>query len=400
MMPTEVTRTAAIDRPATISAERLDHPHRSPSIGRRLRIVHVALGTSMGGMEKLLVDFARLTCRKRFEPDFVSLQEKGVLAAEIENQHCPVVTFDKQPGFKAGLVLRLASYLRTLRPDIVHTHNAGGFVYGTISARLAGVPRLVHTQHGCRFAKSKSDIRLFRWLSRIADRMIGVSDEIRTLLISLGIDAGRTDVIRNGVDLDRFPHRGVNPDGPAILVARLSPEKNVETLIRAMKTIASAHHLSPAGIRLEIVGDGVCRSDLESLTDSLGLRGIVHFHGQRSDVASLLSRASMFVLPSLTEGISLTLLEAMASGLPVIATDVGGNREVVVADQTGLLVPTQNPAALAAAMLQMQQQPDSGQRMGRAGRHRVEQHFSLDSMIRSYQDLYIESVRQPGRELA
>jgi glycosyltransferase involved in cell wall biosynthesis len=174
------------------------------------------------------------------------------------------------------------------------------------------------------------------------------------------------------------------------LVARLSPEKDVATLIHAVRHALRLLGPEQAAFTLEIVGDGASRPQLESLSRNLGLGDTIRFLGERSDVASLLAHASMFVLPSLTEGISLTLLEAMARGLPVVATRVGGNPEVVVDGVTGFLVPVRDPAALAAAMVRIHQCPTLAAEMGLRGRRRVEQEFSVQKMIREYEQQYVD----------
>ena len=376
----------AVSRPAVTACG------RSNGISRRTRIVHVALGTSVGGMEKLLVEFARFTDRKRFDLAFVSLEARGKIAAEIENLHWPVHAFDKTAGVKPGLVLRLARRLRDLRPDVVHTHNTGGFLYGVTAAKLARVTRIIHTRHGQRFAASSRETWMFRILSRLAYRVVSVSEDVRQLTISEGIRADRTCLIRNGVDLLRFPYVGPNVLGPAVLVARLSPEKDVATLIHAVKHASQLLGPQQAALSLEIVGDGPTRPQLESLSRSLGLGDTIRFLGERSDIPLLLANASMFVLPSLTEGISLTLLEAMARGLPVVATRVGGNPEVVLDGKTGFLVPAQNPEALAAAMVNIYQHPTLGKNMGLLGRQRVEQEFSVAEMIRRYEERYVDEA--------
>ena len=303
----------------------------------RTRVVHVSLGTNVGGMEKLLVEFARFTDRERFDLAFVSLQERGKLAEEIENLQWPVYALDKTSGLKPAMVWRLARRLWQLRPSVVHTHNTAAFFYGVAAASLARVPRIIHTRHGQRFEASSRETLIFRALSKLADRVVSVSEDGRQLTVAEGIDAARTCLIRNGVDLARFPYAGPNAAGPAVLVARLSPEKDVATLIHAVKVIL--HHLTakdPA-FALEIAGDGAMRLQLETLSQSLGLGDTVRFLGERNDIPALLANASMFILPSLTEGISLTLLEAMARGLPVVATSVGGNPEVVIDGKTGFL---------------------------------------------------------------
>lgn len=354
----------------------------------RTRVVHVSLGTNVGGMEKLLVEFARFTDRERFDLAFISLQERGTLASEIESLLWPVYSLDKPPGLRPGLVLKLARRLRALRPSVVHTHNTTAFLYGALAARLARVPRLLHTRHGQRYQASRRETWVFRLLSRLAYRMISVSQDACQRTIADGVRADRACVIRNGVDLSRFSFAGPNPSGPAVLVARLSPEKDVATLVHAVKRALELLGPQQTTFTLEIIGGGADRAELESWSCELGLGDRIHFLGERSDVPARLAGASMFVLPSLTEGISLTLLEAMARGLPVVATRVGGNPEVVVDGVTGTLVPARDPAALAAAMVRIFQNPALGKEMGRCGRQRVEQEFSVQEMVRKYEQQY------------
>jgi glycosyltransferase involved in cell wall biosynthesis len=169
-----------------------------------------------------------------------------------------------------------------------------------------------------------------------------------------------------------------------VTVARLSPEKDLACLLQAMALVMARD----PSIRLEIAGDGPCREELVRLAQELGLGGTVRFLGEVRDVPALLRRASVFILPSRSEGISLTLLEAMAAGVPVIATRVGGNPEVVVDGQTGLLVPAQSPNDLADALLRIRGNNEDAQLLGRAGRRRVESHFDIRTMVAHYERLY------------
>lgn len=357
---------------------------------RRSRIVHLSLGTDVGGMERLLVQFARYADRQRFDLVFVSLRERGKLAAEIEQLQWPVYALGKRPGLRLGLIIQLARRLRQLRPDVVQTHNTAALMYGATAAFLARVPSLIHTRHGQRFGASRRETFAFRNLSRLACRVVSVSDDGRQLCIAEGVSAARACTIRNGVDTEQFSYSGPKPAGPAVVVARLSAEKDVATLIRAMEHLSRKLEPAQQPLTLKIVGDGVMRPQLESLARSLELGGTVQFLGERDDVPSLLAEASMFVLPSLTEGISLTLLEAMARGLPVVATNVGGNPEVVVDGESGFLVPAQDADALARAMMRIHLDQDLAANMGLSGRRRIEAGFSVKRMVRDYERIYTE----------
>jgi glycosyltransferase involved in cell wall biosynthesis len=197
----------------------------------------------------------------------------------------------------------------------------------------------------------------------------------------------------NGIDLDRYAYKRPQPNGAAVIVARLSPEKDIATLLRAVALVVQ----SAPEFRLNIAGDGPCRVELQQLAASLNLTNQVQFLGEVRDIPSLLGQSSMFVLPSQTEGISLTILEAMARGLPVVATSVGGNPEIVVNAESGLLVPSREPAALAEGILRVWQDPDEAQRMGHIGRARAEEHFNIRKMVASYEALYETAPQLPAR---
>jgi glycosyltransferase involved in cell wall biosynthesis len=357
------------------------------------RIVHLSLQLETGGMEKLLVEFARHADRGRFELGFVSLGTRGRLADDIEACGWPVEAMGEPPGLRPGLVLRLARLLRRWGTDVVHTHNTKPLIYAGPAARLAGIRQVVHTRHGQRFGAGRGDTALFRLAARTADRIISVSHDGERLSCQEGIATRKVATIWNGIDVEHFGYTGPRTGGPAVMVGRLSPEKDVKSLVRAAAIVVREH----PSFRLEIAGDGDCLPDLKRLAEEIALDEHVRFLGEVRDIPTLLARASLFVLPSLTEGISLTLLEAMARGLPVVATRVGGNPEVVVDGQTGLLVPAGAPSELAAAMLQLCRATEDGRRMGLAGRVRVEQHFEVRRMVAEYENLYLEFGGRRGR---
>ena len=349
-----------------------------------MRVIHTVLQLDTGGMEKLLVEFARHADRARFDLHFVSLTTRGRVADEIEELGCPVVALGERPGVRPAMLLRLANRFRALSADIVHAHNSKPLIYCGPAARLAGVPSVVYTRHGTRLGARRGETILYKLAVRTADRAVCVSDDSSRLCLRDGVSPERVRKIWNGIDTARFGFAGPVPGGPVVMVGRLSPEKDVETLLRAVATIVPRH----AEFRLEIAGDGVCMPALRQAVDELNLAHCVRFLGDVKDVPSLLARASMCVLPSLTEGISLVLLEAMARGLPVVATRVGGNPEVVTDEETGTLVPPGAPQELAAAMLRVYRDPDLARRMGEAGRRRVETHFDVRQMVAGYESLY------------
>lgn len=351
----------------------------------RTRVIHVSLGLDMGGMEKLLVEFARHTDRNRFDLKFISLTNRGETAEQIEKLGWPVTTLDVSPGVRPVIFFKLVRLFRQARAGIVHTHNTKPLLYAVPAAQLAGVQRVIHTRHGRRHGATRRQDYLFNLAAGRADRIVSVSSDIAELAAGEGLPRKKLVTIHNGIDLSLFPATVPQPSGPVVFVGRLSPEKDIPTLLRAA---AIAVNEEPS-FRLHLAGAGPSLGELQSLAEKLGLGERVVFLGQRNDVAEILAGASLFVLSSVTEGISLALLEAMARGLPVVATAVGGNAEVIVDGETGMLVSPQSPAELAAAMLQVYRRPELARRMGAAGRKRVEARFDSRMMVARYESLYL-----------
>jgi glycosyltransferase involved in cell wall biosynthesis len=342
-------------------------------IRQLIRIVHVVNQLDMGGMEKLLIEFARHADRKQFSLHFISLSGRGVLADEIEALGWQVTSLDDRQGLRPGLVLRLARLFRTLGADVVHTHNTRPLLYAGPAARLAGVKRVLHTRHGTRFGAPRRVTALFRLACMTTDVVVCVSADSARIAASEGIDPKKIRTLLNGIDLTRFRQAAPESDGPVVAIGRLSPEKDFATLIRAAEIVTRR---DPT-FRLVIAGDGPCAEELRRLVVDLKLESAVQLLGQVRDIPSLLAGGSAFVLSSITEGVSLTILEAMAAGLPVVATRVGGNPEVVVDGITGTLVNPSDPKGLASALEEMWSKADRRQTMGLAGRDRVERHFDV-----------------------
>ena len=342
----------------------------------------------MGGLEKLLVEYARCADRERVKLGFVCLGYRGHLADTIEEYGWPVQALNTPEGLRPDLALRLANVFRRWKADVVHTHDLKPLVYTAAARKITRVQRWVHTWHGKILRDSKRERWLFDKLGGLPDHIVAVSEDAAKLLIREGAPPAKVQTIWNGIDTSRFAYSGPNRDGNLITVARLSPEKDVQNLIRAMAIVKQNGN----GVALEVGGYGECLPELQQLTEQLSLQGSVQFLGKVDDVPTVLARSKVFVLPSKTEGISLTLLEAAARGLPIVATRVGGNPEVVQDGVTGLLVPAESPQEMASAILQLSHDAATCQRMGKAGRNRVEQCFDIRRMVRTYEDLYCRNV--------
>jgi glycosyltransferase involved in cell wall biosynthesis len=291
-------------------------------------------------------------------------------------------------------VRRLARLFSELRPDVVHTHNLHAHFYATPAARLARVPAVVHTRHGAALGATRHGRLLFWAACRMADRVVSVSADTGRLSAREGrLRPGQGVTIWNGIDIGRFPYRGPAAGPNLITISRLEPVKDLPTLLKAA---AAARRQGPA-LRLTVVGHGSERAALQALAQALDLGDAVAFLGERADVAPLLASAAVFVSSSSSEGVSLTLLEAMAVGLPVVATAVGGNPEVVEHGVTGELVPAAAPEALAAAIVRVCEDPSRAAALGRAGRARVDRHFDVRQMVAAYERLYDGVLREKGR---
>jgi sugar transferase (PEP-CTERM/EpsH1 system associated) len=351
----------------------------------RLRVAHVTLGLDIGGQERLLVEMARHRDVARFDWTVVVFGRRGVLADALEASGVRVMVLAEPAGFRVGLWRRLARMFRAEHFDIVHTHDDRPLIYGMPAAWWAGVPRRIHTQHHGRLPGISWRQRiLIRRAARCAEHFVCVSADSARYMIEQGIGKERVRTIHNGIDLTRFAFQGPSDDGPIVTVARLSPEKDVANLLRAAARVVAEQPAS----RFEIAGAGPCRAELLQLTAELKLAEHVIFHGEVRDIPALLTRARLFVLPSQTEGISLTLLEAMARGLPVVATEVGGTPEVVEPGVSGMLVPAHDPDALAQAVLAFFADRERGRQMGRTARTRVENCFDIRTMTKQYEALY------------
>ena len=349
-----------------------------------IRIAHVALQLETGGLERLLAEFARHADRRRFSLHFVTLGPRGRIAVDIESCGWPVTALEAPPGVRPSVVYRLARLFRDERIDLVHTHNTKPLLYAGPAARLARVRGGIHTCHGERRGATRRHNILFRLAARCTDRVICVSENSTRLCHREGIDPRLIQTIWNGIDRERFGFTGPVADGPAVFVGRLSPEKDVATLLKAVAIVVGRL----PSFRLQLAGQGPCAAELAQLAGALGIGEHVRFVGEVADVPGLLRRASLFVLPSLTEGLPVAVLEAMACGLPVVATRVGGTPEAVVDGRSGLLVPPGDPEQLADALIRVGRDVGSALRMGLAGRRRIEEYFDVRTMVSRYESVY------------
>lgn len=367
-------------------------------------IVHVLYRLDTGGMERIVVSLINAT-RDRYRHAVITLAGFGVLRREIEGTTVACVSLDKRPGKDWPCHFRLWRVLRALKPDLVQTYNVGTLDLALV-VRLAGVHRLVHAEHGRDVSDPDGENptyrRLRRWMSPLIARHVVVSNDLKTWLIQrVGIRPSKVVYIANGTDLAVFDTAGHEPKtrrlfgdfappGSVLIgnVGRLDKVKDQSGLLLAFKLVRDvAGH---GTCRLIIAGDGPQREALERHVAELGLTDSVRLLGDRQDVPQLLAECDVFVLSSIAEGMPVTLLEAMATGLPVVATDVGGVATVVASGVTGTLVPAGDPPALASALGTYVDDEILRRRHGDAGRKRAVAQFGLPAMVSAYVTLYDE----------
>ena len=378
-----------------------------PRAERRLRVLQVVHGLPRGGLENGLVNLLNGLPLDEFDQSVCCLDSRGEMADRVVRQ-VPIRVLGRRPHDLA-LPVRLARIMRELKPDLVHCRNWNTWPDTVMAHRLAGRPgTLVWSFHG--FADGHWFPRRRRIASRLlsltTDRLFAVCRDAAERFANLcAIPPERFEVLYNGVDCARFAPMtdrarlrrtlGFGDDEQVILtVASLTPVKGHATLLEAAARVAEA---SDRQLRFLWLGEGAERAALERRIDELGLGARVQMPGGSDRVPQYLAAADLFVLPSLLEGMSNAVLEAMASGLPVVANAVGGNPELVDHGRCGLLCPPGDAPALAEALLKLIERDDERQAMGRAARRRAEQIFSLDAMLARYADFYRHAAPQDHR---
>jgi glycosyltransferase involved in cell wall biosynthesis len=369
-----------------------------------IRVGFVLHVMQVAGAEVLVAETIR-RLRGEINPVILCLDSVGTLGERLRADGTEVVVIGRRPGLDHRAILHMASAIKERGIELVHAHQYTPFFYGALGARLSGrAPKVIFTEHGRHFPDVVGAKRRFvnRWvLDRLADRVNGVcAFSVRALSDNDGFRHARIEVIPNGIDaarygtaLDRRAARirlCLDPDRRAIVhIARFHPVKDQTTLLRAFAALAASN----AETDLVLVGDGPLRTELESLSCELGIAHRVHFLGIRDDVPEVLAAADVFVLSSLSEGASITLLEAMASSLPVVVTDVGGSPEIVRDTVDGLLTPRGDADAMARAIRRLLDDPSAASSMGRSGATRIRSVYRLDTTVQRYFQMYRELCR-------
>ena len=332
--------------------------------------MQVVLSLRVGGLERVVLDLVQ-NASKEFRLLVCCLEEPGAWGGKAPR----LVALDKKPGVDWRLFWKIARLARAEKVDVMHTHNSAAHLYGAIGGKLAGV-KVLHTEHGKNLGEEARAFRLNRWAGHFTDLTVAVSEKIgREARDYERVPADRLAIIANGIRVERFGLSRHAAGRRVGTVGRLVREKNYPLLLRAVTAIPNAE--------LVFVGDGPLRGELECEAGPQ-----VQFLGQRADIAELLAGLDVFALSSSTEGMSIALLEAMATACPIVVTAVGGNTELIQHEVTGLVVPPDDAAALRAAIERLLTDRVLANRLGTAAREVARQRYSVTAMTQRYEELW------------
>lgn len=394
-------------------------------------VVHIIYALGTGGLENGLINILNRAPNNRFRHAIVCLTEADAFAHRLTAPNVPVIELHKKPGHDLGMYWRLWRTLRLLRPAIVHSRNLAALETQALGLLFPRCKR-IHGEHGRDISdldgSNRTYQRLRRWLNPLIHRFIAVSQDLAGWLTqTVGIAEHKVTQIYNGVDSSRFLPQELTSNGdqktsvrrsprvwphglPADFtrtsdcvvigtVGRLAKVKNQALLLHALHQVLQRYPNVSSHLRCIIVGDGPERTQLEEIIASLDLQSHVWLAGDCDDIPAWLSCMDIFVLPSLGEGISNTVLEAMASGLPVIATAVGGNPELVEPEVTGLLVPSADVDALGEAIARLMTDPQLRVEMREAALRKIREMFDWDRTVAAYLQVYDEVLSDPRTRL-
>ncbi|MBC2733186.1 MAG: glycosyltransferase [Desulfobacteraceae bacterium] len=381
-----------------------------------ISIVHVIDGLGWAGMEHMVASLVRCIDKKRFKVTLLSeipMRDSVVEQAAFLEKEGVRVRFLQKHHRKKFLAIEYARFFNDLKPQVVHSHS-GVWRDSCIGAVLAKVPLLFHTEHGRVFLDDNRRTRLtHRILTQFRSGIISVSDELRQFLIEeVHLPVAKVITIQNGIDTDKYmpgnyksrlrDELGISPETVIVMaVGRINPVKDYETLVHAVSLVK---HFLPNNMEFKTVIVGPETRDhltggglldrLRELSRKFNVEKNLIFLGKRTDVQELLRVADIFVQTSLTEGLSMSIMEAMSTALPTVVTDVGGNRELVEHRVTGFLTHRKDPESIANALLKLIEDDEMRVSMGKKARNCIVEKFSLQAMTKKYEDLYMESLRE------
>ena len=367
-------------------------------------VMHIVYRFDTGGLENGIVNLLNHMPAHAYRHVIVALTDVTDFRRRIVRNDVEFIALQKKPGHGVWLYPRLYSLMRELRPAIVHTRNLAA-LEAVVPAWLARVPVRLHGEHGRDVSDLDGSKRRYQWMRRIyrpfVSHYFALSRDLADYLTGkVDVSTARVTQVYNGVDVDTFKPAGATPlqmagcpFDPARhwivgTVGRMQTVKDQPTLVDAFLLVLRQRPDLRERLRLVLIGDGPLREVCRQRLDAAGASNLAWLPGERGDVADLMRGLHCFVLPSLAEGISNTILEAMSSGLPVVATAVGGNADLVTHGETGEIVPSGDAELMADSLSRLASEPSRAAEMGRAGRSKVESRFSMPAMVNAYSIVY------------
>ncbi len=373
-----------------------------------LKVMQLVLGLGIGGAEKLVCDIVRQVDKQLVHSCIYCLNDNvGHFGEALQEDGYHVGTLGREPGVDWKLIPKLSTILQQEKIDIIHAHQYSPHFYGLMASLLSQFgrgyrrPKLIVTEHGKTYFPPQKKLKRVianPFLSLFTDEIVTISEHTKSILVKYeNYPSYKIKVVYNGIDLNRFTENvdvkakkeslGLPLNRKIIgIVSRLAPIKNHAMLLRAFKQVAE----QVPETSLLIVGDGPEAQNLRTLADSLRLSENISFLGAREDVPELLRIFDVFALTSFSEGMSVSLLEAMGASVPIVATRVGGNPEVINNGETGYLVQSDREHEMAAMLLKLLQNEKLRCKMGLAGQQRVSSMFSLHQMVNTYTEMYLK----------
>lgn len=368
----------------------------------RIKLILLTSVLDRRGGERMILKLALGLDPAKYDVKVVCLRPQTPFLNEFESRGINVTVLGMKKYFEMRPLFKLYQILRRDKVDLVHTHFYRDAIYGRPIARLAGVRGVISTLQNSYVWRSRAQLFLDGLTSVFADRVTAVSEAVKKFAIEREhIPARKLVTIFNAIEVDKFSIQpgvrervrkklGLSPGEIAVgSLGALTPQKGYRYLLEAVPTVLRSH----PSVRFFIGGEGYLKEDLLKLRDKSGLSERVEFLGFRKDVPELLSAFDIFILPSLFEGLPVSLVEAMAAGLPIVTTDVDGNCEAIGENEAGLAVESMDPPALARSLIKLIEDPDLRERMGQAGRKRARALFSVRSMVKQYEKLYSDCLK-------
>ena len=353
-------------------------------------ILHILEGLFVGGAERGLVKLLRYWQNPELEHCIITFSY-GPLKSQFEKLGIRPIILSKKRPYDISFLIQLLGMIKDINPDIIHCRNGLTAInYGGLCAKLLRIPLICSIHGHTNFLKKSFGLKFSIWMMKQSSAVIAVSYSIKQDLLTKKIPKQKIKVIHNGIALNNYKIKTstkISSNNLMIVsVGSLRPVKGHRFLILAVKEIIKEF----PNIKLLIIGDGPLRNILENLVKKMGLRNNISFLGIKNNVLDIMATSSLIVVPSLSEGISNVLLEAMLIKKPVVATNVGGNPEVVINGKTGLLVEKENPFVLAKAIITLLKNPELREKMGKEGYKRVVTHFNIDKTVAEYEKVYLK----------